>query len=144
MANIEVPGPEADWETAPEYHGGKRNPAFQESTWEVATGAYRVVAGLQPRLEPLAARLRLTVERTWEDLGYVHVAMFRIDRLHFALSQFEGGSPLYTAVWLDRSTIDIEAALDVLLRVLGIGREALAFVGTSDTGFQNLNGWTSQ
>ncbi|MEV8322179.1 hypothetical protein [Kitasatospora sp. NPDC056731] len=142
MAAIEVPGPEADWETAPEYQGGKRNPALQHSAWEIASGSYRVVAGLQPPLGALAARLRLVVERTWEDLGCVDVAMFRIDRTDFALSQFEGGIPRYTTVWLDRASQDVEAAIDTLLGALGIGREALAFTGTTDTGFENLNGWT--
>ncbi|MEU8922125.1 hypothetical protein AB0D10_14490 [Kitasatospora sp. NPDC048545] len=139
---VEVPGPEADWEEAPAYQGGKRNPAFQQSAWEIAAGSYRMVAGLQPPLEALAARLRLVVERTWEDLGYVDVAMFGIGRTSVALSCFTGGTPDYTAVFLDRSVEDREAALDTLLGALGIGREALAFVGTLEAGFEYLNGYS--
>ena len=141
MAPVNVPGPEPDWETAPSYQGGKRNPAFQQSMWEFAAGSFRVVAGLQPPLETLAARLRLTVERGWEDLGYVDVAMFRIEKTDFALSELEGAAVPYTFVWVSRSVDDVEAALDTVLNALGIGREALAFRGSVETGFENCNGW---
>ncbi|MET8630035.1 hypothetical protein ABZW30_41015 [Kitasatospora sp. NPDC004669] len=140
--DVDVPGPEPDWETAPEYQGGKHNPAFQQSAWEFAASSFHIVAGLQPPLDVLAARLRLSVERTWEDLGYVNVAMFRIKRTDFALSEFEGGHSPYTAVWVSRSSDNVEAALDILLGALGIGREALAFHGTTETGFEYRNGWT--
>ncbi|MEV8099070.1 hypothetical protein [Kitasatospora sp. NPDC085879] len=93
MAEIEVPGPEPEWETAPSYQGGKRNPAFQQSMWESAAGSFQLVAGLKPPLEALAARLRLTLERGWEDLGYVDVAMFRIERVNSALSRLEKPLP---------------------------------------------------
>jgi hypothetical protein len=142
MAAVNVPGPEPDWEEAPSYQGGKRNPAFQSSMWEFAASSFRVVAGLQPPLKALAARLRLTVERGWEDLGYVDVAMFRIQKTDFALSELEGASVPYTFVWVSRSVDDVEAALDTLLNALGIGREALAFRGSVETGFENCNGWS--
>ncbi|MFG2918111.1 hypothetical protein ACGF0D_35155 [Kitasatospora sp. NPDC048298] len=142
MTEVEVPGPEPDWEAAPAYQGGKRNPAFQQSMWEFAASCFRVVAGLQPPLDALAARLRLTVERGWEDIGYVNVAMFRIGETDFALSAFEGTvSPYYTSVWVSRSEEDPNAALDTLLGALGIGREALAFTGSVEDGFENCNGW---
>ena len=64
---VEVPGPEPDWEHAAAYQGGKRNPALQGSIWEYAVGGFRLVAGLGPSLESLAARLRLHTERSWED-----------------------------------------------------------------------------
>ncbi|MFC8719370.1 hypothetical protein [Kitasatospora sp. NPDC057198] len=140
MEAVSVPGPEPEWETAPSYRGGKRNPAFQQSMWEFAAGSFRVVAGLQPPLEALAARLRLTVERGWEDLGRVDVAMFRIGKTDFALSELEGATVPYTFVWVGRSVDDVEAALDTLLEALGIGREALAFRGSVETGFENCNG----
>lgn len=38
------------------------------------------------------ARLRLDIERGWEDLGWVNVAMFRIQKIDFALSH-RGGQP---------------------------------------------------
>jgi hypothetical protein len=141
MAAVDVPGPDPDWEEAPSYQGGKCNPAFQQSMWEFAASSFRVVGGLQPPLEALAARLRLTVERGWEDLGYVGVAMFRIEKTDFALSELEGAVVPYTFVWVSRSVDDAEAALDTLLNALGIGREALAFLGSVETGFENCNGW---
>ena len=141
MAEIYVPGPEPDWEEAPSYVGGKRNPALQQSMWEFAASSFRVVAGLQPPLKTLAARLRLTLERGWEDLGYVDVAMFRIGDTDFALSELEGAPVRYTFVFVRRSVEDVEAALDTLLGALGIGREALAFRGSVETGFDNCNGW---
>jgi hypothetical protein len=135
LAEIEVPAPEPDWEAAPAYQGGKRNPAFQHSMWEYAAGSFRLVAGLRPPLEALATRLRLTVERGWEDLGYVDVAMFSIKRVDFALSRMEGAAVQDTFVWVSRSQDDVDAALDMLLSALGIGREALAFRGDVETGF---------
>ncbi len=89
MAGLEVPGPDSDWERAPQYQGGKRNPAFQSSMWEYAASSFRLVAGLSPSLDVLAARLRLTIERGWEDLGPVDAAMFRIQKIDFALSRLE-------------------------------------------------------
>ncbi|MBB4928433.1 hypothetical protein [Kitasatospora kifunensis] len=140
MTAVNVPGPEPEWETASSYQGGRRNPAFQQSMWEFAASSFRVVAGLQPPLEALAARLRLTVERGWEDLGSVDVAMFRIEKTDFALSELEGAPVPYTFVWVSRSVDDVEAALDTLLNALGIGRRALAFRGSVEAGFENCNG----
>ncbi|WP_318199154.1 hypothetical protein [Streptomyces sp. SCL15-4] len=142
MAVIEVPGPEPEWETAPSYQRGKRNPAFQESMWEFAASSFQLVAGLQPPLEALAARLRLTLERGWEDLGPVDVAMFRIERVDFALSRLEGAAVPNTFVWVSRSAEDVEWALDILLKALGLDRRALAFRGTVEMGFEVLDGST--
>jgi hypothetical protein len=138
MAEVEVPGPEPDWETAPEYQGGKRNPAFQRGLWEYATSSFRLVAGLSPSLDVLAARLRLNVERSWEDLGWVDAAMFSIRKFHFALSRLEGGPSPGVFVWVSRDHADVDAALDVLLDALGIGREAVTFVGDIETGFVDM------
>ncbi|WP_165869672.1 hypothetical protein [Streptomyces barkulensis] len=124
---VEVPGPEPDWQPAPAlgYYVGK-NPAFQVSPWQYAASFYRIVAGLTPPLETIAARLRLEVERTWEELGEVDVALFRIQGTEFALSRFvHDEARLF--VWLNRSQRDVEAALEVLLGALGVGREAVAF-----------------
>ncbi len=104
--------------------------------WEFALSSFQLVAGLKAPLEALAARLRLTVERGWEDLGYVDVAMFRIGRTDFALSRFEGTDRPETTVWVSRSTDDVEATLDILLDALGVDRTALAFRGTRETGFE--------
>ncbi|MEW1698247.1 hypothetical protein [Streptomyces sp. NPDC091278] len=138
MAVVEVPGAEPDWERAPQYQGGKRNPAFQASMWEYAVSSFQVVAGLSPSLDALAARLRLNIERTWEDLGEVDVAMFSIQKIDFALSQSEGSSSLGVFVRVSRAHSDVEGALDVLLAALGIGREAITFRVGGESGFVDL------
>ena len=125
---VEVPGPEPDWELAAAYQGGKRNPALQGSLWDYAVGGFRLVAGLRPSLDALAARLRLDTERSWEDpLGEVDAAMFSIRKIHFALSHNDGHPSPDTKVWVSGDQADVEAALNVLLEALGIGREALTY-----------------
>ncbi|GAA2155695.1 hypothetical protein GCM10009760_55840 [Kitasatospora kazusensis] len=140
MAQIVVPGPEPDWQpaTSPSYNVG-RNPAAQFSLWVAAAGSLRMVAGLKPPLDVLAARLRLTLERSWEDLGEVDTAVFRIEGLNFALSQMTYGQP-QTWVWLHRSHEDADAALEVLLRALGVGPGAVEFTGGPETGFHYPDG----
>ncbi|MER8188153.1 hypothetical protein [Kitasatospora sp. NPDC094015] len=140
MAEIVVPGPESDWQPAigPSYGTG-RNPAAQVSLWVAAGGSFRMIAGLAPPLEALAARLRLRVERSWEDLGEVDAVVFTVERLHFALSLMTYGQA-ETWVWLHHTHEDADHALGVLLRALGLGREALVFTGGPDTGFHHLNG----
>jgi hypothetical protein len=113
----------------------KRNPALQNSMWDYAIADFRPVAGLSPSLGALAARLRLNTERSWEDgLGEVDTAMFRIGKIHFALSHNEGSPRPYVKVWGSRGQTDMDAALDVLLEVLGIGREALIYHLDPETG----------
>jgi hypothetical protein len=131
---VEVPGPEADWEVAATYQGGKRNPALQGSMWDYAAGGLRLVAGLSPSLVALAERLRLDIERSWEDpLGEVEAAMFSIGKIHFALSHNDGHPRPDTRVWVSRDQADVDAALDVLLHALGIGREALTYYLAPET-----------
>ncbi|MEU9045957.1 MULTISPECIES: hypothetical protein [unclassified Kitasatospora] len=67
--------------------------------------------------------------------------MFRIKGMDFALSELEGASVRYTFVWVSRSVEDTEAALDTLLGALGIDREALAFRGGPESGWEYCNGW---
>jgi len=138
MAEVEVPGPESDWERAPEYQGGKRNPAFQASMWEYAVSSFQLVAGLSPSLDVLAARLRLDIERGWEDLSAVDAAMFRIQKIDFALSHLEGSPCPDVFVWVSRAQTDVDAALDLLLDALGIGEEAITFRGSIEPGFVDL------
>ncbi|MGW3635197.1 hypothetical protein ACWD7F_34530 [Streptomyces sp. NPDC005122] len=132
MAEVEIPGPELGWERGLQYQGGKRNPAFQASVWEYAVSSFRLVAGLSPSLEVLAARLRLNIERGWEDLGEVDAAMFRIRQIDFALRRIEGSPCPDVYVWVGRAQADVDAALDVLLGALGIGEEALTFRGDTE------------
>ncbi|MFJ9448388.1 hypothetical protein ACIRRH_42250 [Kitasatospora sp. NPDC101235] len=134
MAEIVVPGPEPHWQpaTVPPYDNGQ-NPAAQSSLWETAASTFRMIAGLKPPLDALAARLRLSVERSWEDLGEVDAAVFTIDRWHFALSLMPYGQS-ETWVWLHRSHEDADDALRVLLEALGLGEDAVVFTGGLDTG----------
>ncbi|MFE3109208.1 hypothetical protein ACFXKJ_32565 [Kitasatospora indigofera] len=135
MAEIVVPGPEPDWQPATSLpYGSGRNPAAQCGLWVAAAGSFRMIAGLRPPLEALAARLRLSVERSWEELGEVDAAVFTIDRRHFALSLMTYGQS-ETWVWLHRSHEDAGGALDVLLRALGLGQDAVVFTGGPDDGF---------
>ncbi|MEE1783246.1 hypothetical protein PUR71_10015 [Streptomyces sp. SP17BM10] len=135
MAEIVVPGPEPDWQPAtnPPYYTG-RNPAAQTSLWETAASTFRMIAGLKAPLDALAARLRLSVERSWADLGAVDAAVFRVDRRRFALSLMPDGQS-ETWVWLHRSHEDVDDALRVLLDALGLGDDAVVFTGGPDTGF---------
>jgi hypothetical protein len=138
-ALVEVPGPDPDWERAGLPWPGKRNPALQGSMWDYAVGGFRVVAGLSPSLDALAARLRLNTERSWEDgLGPVDAAMFSIGKINFALSRNEGSPRPDVKVWVSRDQTDADAALDVLLEALGIGGEALTFRGDPETGYVDL------
>jgi hypothetical protein len=124
----DVPSPEADWEPATEVSPFKRNPVTQFSIWQHAMHEYKVIAGLRPQLVDLAARLRLEVEKTWEDLGQVDVAMFRVQKFSFALSRMETGPSSHVFVWVDREGVDDpDAALDLLLTVLGLSGDSVAF-----------------
>ncbi|MGW5124594.1 hypothetical protein ACWEQ7_11180 [Streptomyces sp. NPDC004069] len=59
---------------------------------------------------------------------------------NFALSRLEGAVVPDTFVWVSRSQDDVDAALDTLLGALGIGREAVAFRGDEETGFEYFDG----
>ncbi|MER5618783.1 hypothetical protein [Streptomyces sp. NPDC002215] len=72
-------------------------------------------------------RLQLSIERSWEDLGAVDAAMFRTQKIDFALSRLEGNPCRDVFVWVSRAQTDIEAALDILLDALEIGAEAITF-----------------
>ncbi|MFG3113730.1 hypothetical protein ACGF4C_04990 [Streptomyces sp. NPDC048197] len=142
MTALSVPPPEPDWEAAPVYQGGKRNPAFQTSAWDYAAGNFRPVAGLRVPLEALAARLRLTLESGWDDLGELEIALFRVRTTDFALTRHDGQDVVL--VWLARAnpqedtrqedTRQEDAALELLLTVCGLDHRALRFVGNPTTG----------
>ncbi|MFH8582575.1 hypothetical protein [Streptomyces zaomyceticus] len=112
-----------NWKPATIYQGGNNNPALQMSSWEFATQDFRVVARLTPPLSALANRLKLEVEHTWEDLGVVDVALFRIRGIFFGLSRFVDGSD-ETVALSDFPGPD-EEAVAVLLEALGLTRDAL-------------------
>lgn len=136
MGSIEVPGPEVSWCEAAATPYERHNPALQHSMWEYAAQPFRLVAGLTPPLEAFVGRLRLTVERGWEELGWVDVAMFTVLKTDFALSRLEGSACPDTWVWVSRKESDVDAALTRLLDALGVGREALAFLGGPDKGYE--------
>ncbi|MCX5387285.1 hypothetical protein [Streptomyces sp. NBC_00083] len=140
MAEIEVPGPEPEWEAAPSYQGEKRNPAFQQSMWTYAAGSFHLAGMVKPPLDALAGQLRLGVERGWEDLGDVDVAMFRISRFDFALSTFVGAVDPATFVWVSRSVNDVDMALGALFDALGLDRESLDFCSAVELGFEGFGG----
>ncbi|MFD8544118.1 hypothetical protein [Streptomyces sp. NPDC059649] len=136
MTALSVPPPEPDWEAAPVYQGGKRNPAFQTSAWEYAAAHFRLIAGLRVPLESLATRLRLTLEPGWDDLGTMRLAMFRIRTIDFALTRHDGQEVVL--VWLGRATPEEDAALELLLNVCGLDHRALRFVGNPTTGIRHF------
>ncbi|MFJ9718923.1 hypothetical protein ACIRPQ_23770 [Streptomyces sp. NPDC101213] len=106
--------------------------------WQYAASSFRLVAGLSPSLDVLAARLRLNIERGWEDLGAVDTAMFRIQKIDFALSRLESSPRSDVFVWVGRDQADVDVALGILLDALGIGEEALTFRSDIETGFVDL------
>ncbi|WP_158943367.1 hypothetical protein [Streptomyces sp. NRRL S-378] len=67
-----------------------------------------------------ADRLMLQVEHSWEDLGAVDVASFRLGRRLFLLSQFTEVEDTGVTVWLDRRHTDDEACLALLVETLGV------------------------
>ena len=136
MTALSVPPPEPDWEAAPAYQGGQRNPAFQASAWDYAAGNFRPVAGLRVPLEALAARLRLTLEASWDDLGELEIAMFRVRTTDFTLTRHDGQEVVL--VWLARANPQEDTALELLLTVCGLDHRALRFVGNPTTGFTHF------
>lgn len=78
MTEIEVPGPEPDWQpaTQPPYYTGK-NPASQYSVWEHHVPLFQMIGVLALPVQPVAQRLRLQVERSWDGLDELDVVLFR-------------------------------------------------------------------
>ncbi|MET7390521.1 hypothetical protein ACFYPT_38550 [Streptomyces sp. NPDC005529] len=142
MPAVEPPGPEPGWAPATRYQGENRNPALQFSMWDHAAGSFRLVAGLSPSLDLLAARLWLTIEQSWEELGPVRVALFSIQEIDFALHRPEDNPCPDVFVWISRAQADTDAALNVLLGALGIGTEAITFRVNDEGVFVDLS--TSQ
>ncbi|MER5556538.1 hypothetical protein ABT001_33630 [Streptomyces sp. NPDC002793] len=64
--------------------------------------------------------------------------MFSIQNIDFALSRLEGNPCPDVFVWVSRAQSDVEAALDILLDALGIGRAAITFRNNSESGFVDL------
>ncbi|MFB7258658.1 hypothetical protein [Streptomyces nojiriensis] len=116
---VAVPAPEPDWEPAPGYQGNP-NPAVQYGMWDSIALSHRPIGVLPPPMKAYADRLVLQVEQSWEDLGAVDVATFRLGGRFFVLSQFTEVEDTGVTVWLDRRHTDDEASLAALVEVLGI------------------------
>ncbi|GGT55103.1 hypothetical protein GCM10010271_68650 [Streptomyces kurssanovii] len=130
MTEIEVPWPEPDWQpaTQPPYYTGK-NPAYQYSVWEHSAPLFQMIGVLALSVQPVAQRLRLHVERSWDGLDELDVALFQLKGFSFAISKHDGNPVGVSYVWLTQPHEQADMALDTLLEVVGIGEDAVAFRG---------------
>ncbi|WP_158820809.1 MULTISPECIES: hypothetical protein [unclassified Streptomyces] len=96
------------------------NPAVQYGIWDAMALSHRPIGVLPPPMKAYADRLVLDVEQSWEDLGEVDVAMFRLRRRFFVMSQFTDVEDMGVTVWLDRRHTDDEESLAALVEILGI------------------------
>ncbi|MFJ3912336.1 hypothetical protein [Streptomyces vinaceus] len=130
MTEIEVPGPESDWQpaTQPPCYTGK-NPVYQYSVWEYSAPLFQMIGVLALPVQPVAHRLRLHVERSWDGLDDLDVVMFRLEGFSFAISKHDGNPVGVSCVWLTQPHEQADRALDTLLEVVGIGEEAVVFRG---------------
>lgn len=130
MTEIEVPGPEPDWQpaTQPPYYSGK-NPAYQYSVWEHSAPLFQMIGALALSVQPVADRLRLHVERSWDGLDELDVVLFRLEGFGFAISKHDGNPLGVSYVWLTQPHEQASKALDTLLETTGIEEDAVAFRG---------------
>ncbi|WP_394425698.1 hypothetical protein [Streptomyces sp. SGAir0957] len=130
MTEFEVPGPEPDWQpaTQPPYGTG-RNPASQYSVWEHVAPLFQLIGGVALPVQPIARRLCLRVERSWDGLDELDVALFRLRGFSFAISTHDGNPLCVSSVWLTEPHAEADQALDTLLKVVGIGQDAVVFRG---------------
>ncbi|MFE0774156.1 hypothetical protein [Streptomyces sp. NPDC058861] len=128
MAEIEVPGPDPDWQPAVQmpYYTGK-NPAYQYSVWEHCVPLFQLIGGLVLPVQSVARRLRLQVERSWDGLDELDVVLFRLKGFSFAISKHDGDPRGISDLWLTQPHERADDALDTLLQVIGIGQDAIAF-----------------
>ncbi|MEX0172026.1 hypothetical protein [Streptomyces sp. LMG1-1-1.1] len=130
MTEIEIPGPEPDWQpaTQPPYYTGK-NPAHQYSVWEHVAPLFQMIGVLALPVQPIAQRLRLHVERSWDGLDDLDAVLFRLKGFSFAISKHDGNPLGVSYVWLTQPHEQAEQALDTLLEVVGIGEDAVVLRG---------------
>lgn len=130
MTEIEVPGPEFDWQPAAQApYGTGKNPAYQYSAWKHSACLFRMIGGLALSVQPIAQRLRLHVERSWDGLDELDVVLFELKGFSFAISKHDGNPLGISYVWLTQPHEQADKALDALLKVVGIGENAVAFRG---------------
>ncbi|NGO75749.1 hypothetical protein G6045_08690 [Streptomyces sp. YC504] len=130
MTEVEVPGPEPDWQpaTQPPYYTG-RNPAHQYSVWEHSAPLFQMIGVLALPVQPVAKRLRLEVERSWDGLDELDVVLFRLRGFSFAISKHDGNPAGVSYVWLTEPHEQADKALDTLLEVVGIGESSVVLRG---------------
>jgi hypothetical protein len=130
LTSAETPGPESDWQpaTSPPYYTGK-NPAHQWSVWEHCSPLFQMIGGLELPVKPVANRLRLHVERSWDGLDELDVVLFLLRGFSFAVSKHVGNPAGVSLVWLTQPHADADRALDALLEVIGVSEEIVAFRG---------------
>ncbi|MFF5638217.1 hypothetical protein [Streptomyces sp. NPDC012825] len=132
MAEIEMPGPDPNWQPAVQmpYYTGK-NPAYQYSVWERCAPLFQMIGGLVLPVQSVAWRLRLQVERFWDGLDELDVVLFRLKGFSFAISKHDGDPRDIYDVWLTQPHERADEALGALLQVIGIGEDAVAFRGNA-------------
>lgn len=130
MTEIEVPGPELDWQPASRArYGIGKNPAYQYSAWEHSAHLFQMIGGLALSVQPVAQRLPLHVERSWDGLDELDVVLFELRGFSFAISRHDGNPLGISYVWLTQPHEQADKALDALLEVVGIRENAVAFRG---------------
>ncbi|MFB6523079.1 hypothetical protein [Streptomyces sp. NPDC056401] len=85
-------------------------------------------------VQPVAQRLRLHVERSWDGLDELDVMLFRLKGFSFAISKHDGNPVGVSYVWLTQPDEQADKALDTLLEVVGIGEDSVAFRGDAHAG----------
>ncbi|MFF4421540.1 hypothetical protein ACFY04_12260 [Streptomyces sp. NPDC001549] len=130
MTEIEVPGPDPGWQpaTQPPYYTGK-NPALQYSLWEHSAPLFQMIGALALPVQPVAERLRLRVERSWDGLDGLDVVVFRLEGFTFAINKHDDHPLGYSYIWLTQPHEQADKALDTLLEAVGVGEDAIAFRG---------------
>ncbi|MGW6872074.1 hypothetical protein [Streptomyces xanthophaeus] len=133
MTETEVPGPEPDWQPAmqPPYSTGK-DQAHQYSLWQHSASLFEMIGALAMPVHPVAQRLGLEIERSWDGLDGLDVALFRLHGFSFAISKHDAHPFGYSYVWLTQPHKEADTALDTLLEVVGMGEDAVALRGDAD------------
>ncbi|MEV6682332.1 hypothetical protein AB0N09_36555 [Streptomyces erythrochromogenes] len=88
-----------------------------------------MIGALALPVQPVARRLCLHVERSWDGLDGLDVVMFRLEGFSLAISKHDGNPLGISYVWLTQPHERADEALDALLEAVGIGEEAVAFRG---------------
>ncbi|ACU73838.1 conserved hypothetical protein [Catenulispora acidiphila DSM 44928] len=129
---LRLPEPEPEWDSALRYQGENRNPVRQVSLWARSDG-FKEAAVMRVLFSDVVRRLRLRAEESWDDLGAVEVATFRLRGIDFAVSHPTSDEGL-TSVFLKGVLAEEERrdAVLQLLTVLAVDWSAIEFWRSSD------------